>query len=85
MTDKLYHAGVGFDAVGDVPPRWSLWRTQAVLRGRIPQVRDRDHGFNPCSTKIANNDGGVRVPATMCAIANAIRWAEEITSQPTFW
>jgi hypothetical protein len=28
--------------------------------------------------KLANYDGGKRVPATMCAISDAIRWAEEI-------
>lgn len=28
--------------------------------------------------KLANYDGGKRVPATMSAIADAIRWAEEI-------
>jgi len=28
--------------------------------------------------KLANYDGGKRVPATMSAIADAVRWAEEI-------
>jgi hypothetical protein len=28
--------------------------------------------------KLAQYDGGKRVPAPMCAIADAIRWAEEI-------
>ena len=28
--------------------------------------------------KLAQYDGGKRVPATMSAIADAIRWAEEI-------
>jgi hypothetical protein len=31
--------------------------------------------------KLANYDGGKRVPATMSAIADAIRWAEEIMKQ----
>jgi hypothetical protein len=28
--------------------------------------------------KLAQFDGGKRVPATICAIADAVRWAEEI-------
>jgi hypothetical protein len=28
--------------------------------------------------KLAQYDAGKRVPATMCAISDAIRWAEEI-------
>jgi hypothetical protein len=28
--------------------------------------------------KLAQFEGGRRVPATMCAISDAIRWAEEI-------
>jgi len=28
--------------------------------------------------KLAQYDGGKRVPATMCAIADAARWAQEI-------
>ncbi len=28
--------------------------------------------------KLANFDGGKRVPATICAIADAVRWAEEL-------
>ena len=28
--------------------------------------------------KLAQYDGGKRVPATMCAIADAVKWAEEI-------
>jgi hypothetical protein len=28
--------------------------------------------------KLAQYDGGKRVPATICAIADSIRWAEEI-------
>jgi hypothetical protein len=28
--------------------------------------------------KLAQYDGGARVPATICAIADSIRWAEEI-------
>jgi len=31
--------------------------------------------------KLANYDGGKRVPATMCAIADAVRWAEEIMKE----
>jgi hypothetical protein len=31
--------------------------------------------------KLAQYDGGKRVPATMCAIADAIRWAEEIMKE----
>lgn len=30
---------------------------------------------------LANYDGGKRVPATMSAIADAIRWAEEIMKE----
>ena len=43
------------------------------LRGRIPQARYSDYGFNPCSAETAS----VRRPAMMCAIADAVRWAEE--------
>jgi hypothetical protein len=28
--------------------------------------------------KLAQFDGGARVPATICAIADSVRWAEEI-------
>ena len=28
--------------------------------------------------KLAQYDGGKRVPATICAITDAVRWAEEI-------
>ena len=31
--------------------------------------------------KLANYDGGKRVPATICAIEDAIRWAEEIMKE----
>jgi hypothetical protein len=31
--------------------------------------------------KLAQFDGGKRVPATMSAIADAIRWAEEILNE----
>jgi hypothetical protein len=31
--------------------------------------------------KLANYDGGMRVPATICAIADAVRWAEEIMKE----
>ena len=31
--------------------------------------------------KLAQFDGGKRVPATMCAIADAVRWAEEIMKE----
>ena len=31
--------------------------------------------------KLAQYDGGKRVPATMSAIADAVRWAEEIMKQ----
>jgi hypothetical protein len=31
--------------------------------------------------KLANYDGGKRVPATMSAIADAVRWAEEIMKE----
>jgi hypothetical protein len=31
--------------------------------------------------KLAQHDGGLRVPATVAAIADAIRWAEEIMKE----
>ncbi len=31
--------------------------------------------------KLAQYDGGKRVPATICAIADAIRWAEQIMEE----
>jgi hypothetical protein len=31
--------------------------------------------------KLAQYDGGKRVPATMSAIADAVRWAEEIMKE----
>jgi hypothetical protein len=31
--------------------------------------------------KLAQYDGGARVPATICAIADAIRWAEQIMAE----
>jgi hypothetical protein len=31
--------------------------------------------------KLANYDGGKRVPATISAIADAVRWAEEIMKE----
>jgi hypothetical protein len=31
--------------------------------------------------KLAQYDGGKKVPATICAISDAIRWAEEILAQ----
>jgi hypothetical protein len=31
--------------------------------------------------KLAQYDGGKKVPATICAISDAIRWAEEILAE----
>jgi hypothetical protein len=31
--------------------------------------------------KLAQYEGGVRVPATICAISDSIRWAEEIMAE----
>jgi hypothetical protein len=31
--------------------------------------------------KLANYDGGKRVPATICAISDAVCWAEEIMKE----
>jgi hypothetical protein len=31
--------------------------------------------------KLAQYDGGKRVPATVCAIVDAVRWAEEILKE----
>jgi len=31
--------------------------------------------------KLSQYDGGVKVPATICAIADAIHWAEEIMQE----
>ena len=31
--------------------------------------------------KLASYDPAKRVPATMCAVANAVRWAEEILDE----
>jgi hypothetical protein len=31
--------------------------------------------------KLAQYDGGKRVPATVCAISDAVRWAEEIMKE----
>ena len=31
--------------------------------------------------KLANYDGGKRVPATICAISDAIKWEEEIMKE----
>jgi hypothetical protein len=31
--------------------------------------------------KLSQYDAGKRVPATMCAIADAVRWAEEILNE----
>lgn len=31
--------------------------------------------------KLAQYDGGKRVPATVCAITDAVRWAEEIMKE----
>jgi hypothetical protein len=31
--------------------------------------------------KLAQYDAGARVPATICAIADAVRWAEEILKE----
>jgi hypothetical protein len=31
--------------------------------------------------KLAQFDGGARVPATICAIADSIRWAQEIMDE----
>jgi len=31
--------------------------------------------------KLAQFDGGARVPATICAVSDSIRWAEEIMAE----
>jgi hypothetical protein len=31
--------------------------------------------------RLAQYDGGARVPATICAVSDAIRWAEEIMAE----
>jgi hypothetical protein len=49
--------------------------------GRRAQARAADRGLNPCSVKLAQYHGGKRVPATICAIADAVRWAEEIMNE----
>jgi hypothetical protein len=33
------------------------------------------------SRKLAQFEGGARVPATICAISDSIRWAEEIMAE----
>jgi len=35
----------------------------------------------PAARKLAQHDAGARVPATICAIADSIRWAEEILKE----
>jgi hypothetical protein len=35
----------------------------------------------PAARKLASYDGGTRVPATICAISDAVRWAEEIMKE----
>ena len=49
--------------------------------GRRTQARDFDCGSILAARKLAQYDGGKRVPATMSAIADAVRWAEEIMKE----
>jgi hypothetical protein len=51
------------------------------LRGRRPQARAPDRGLILAARKLAQFDGGKRVPATISAIADAVRWAEEILKE----
>jgi len=68
---------------------WStkfLWRTNSE-RVKLPSVdegRKRVLGIMAsilAARKLAQFDGGKRVPATMSAIADAVRWAEEIMKE----
>jgi len=51
------------------------------VRGRRPQARDRNHRLNPGSKETGSVRWGKRVPATICAISDAIDWAEEIMKE----
>jgi hypothetical protein len=51
-------------------------------RGRIPQTRVIGTMASILAApNLAQYDGGKRVPATIIAIADAIRWAEEIMKE----
>jgi hypothetical protein len=47
----------------------------------ITQMMGIIKGVALATRKLAQFDGGKRVPATMCAIADAVRWAEEILKE----
>ena len=64
----------------------SVWRTKHE-HAKLPSVdesRRRVIGIMAsilAARKLAQYDGGKRVPATMSAIADAVRWAEEIMKE----
>jgi hypothetical protein len=49
-------------------------KVYCAFRGLRPQTRAGNYGVN-------QYDGGKLVPATMCAIVDTIRWAEEILKE----
>ncbi len=53
--------------------RWVGYASaQKVLEGGKRVIGD--HGFDACGAKLASYDPDKRVPASMCAIADAVRW-----------
>jgi hypothetical protein len=66
--------------------RQTLWRNKREST-RLPLVdegRKRVIGIMAsilAARKLAQYDGGKRVPATMSAISDAVRWAEEIMKE----
>ena len=63
--------------------RYALWRTQRESNKLLRMDEGRKRVLLIAASilaarKLAQFDGGKRVPATMSAIADAVRWAEEI-------
>jgi hypothetical protein len=73
FSRAMRHGGVCTNA-------WRIKDERAKLRG-VDESRKRVLGIMAsilAARKLAAYDGGKRVPATMSAIADAVRWAEEI-------
>ena len=58
-----------------------LGSLESTASGRSQKARSAIAAAILAARKLAQYDGGERVPATVSAIADAVRWAEEILKE----
>lgn len=79
FSSELLTAGLDLD-----PPSYRSEHKAKVLDcrgGRGAEARNRSYGSDPRGRKLVQYDSGARIPATVGAIADAVRWAERIMEE----